>query len=52
MAFLYVHGENTYRIEQVGKKVTAFVCQTQFKLSSDAMRLKIHDDWEMEVCQK
>ena len=46
--------ENSYRTEDLGKKVAVFVDRTSFTLSSEAMSYyeEMHDEWEMDVCKK
>ena len=48
-----MHGENSYRIEDLGKKVAVYVDRTSFTLSSEAMSYfeEMHDEWEMDVCK-
>jgi hypothetical protein len=51
---LYVQGESTYVIEQQDKITNVTVTRTTYKLSSDAMAAfeAIHDDWELNICER
>ena len=51
---MYVQGESTYVIEQQDKITNVTVTRTTYKLSSDAMAAfeAIHDDWELNICQR
>ena len=54
LASLYVHGEETYSIEDGEKIVSVIVDRTTYTLSSEAMKMfeDIHDDWELSICEK
>ena len=51
---MYIHGERSFELEDVGKVKHVTVQPTNFTLSSKALEAFeiIHDDWEMNVCQK
>ena len=53
LAQLYLAGENTFEISEVGKIVDVKVKRKEFVLSKEAKELfaQIHDDWEMNVCK-
>ena len=54
LANLYIHGEKTFEVEKVEKITSVSVNPTKFTLSSEALTAfeSIHDDWEMNVCEK
>lgn len=51
---LYLSGEETFNITEVGKVIDVKIERKQFVLSEEAKELfaKIHDEWEMEVCKR
>ena len=53
-ADLYVQGESTYDAQQCEKMANVTVTRTKYKLSKDAMAAfeDIHDEWELNICQR
>ena len=54
LADLYVQGESTYDVQQCEKMTNVTVTRTKYKLSKDAIAAfeAIHDDWELNICQR
>ena len=54
LASIYCYGEQTFQIEEDGKKRTVKVERTVFNLTEKAITAfkTIHDEWELEVCKK
>lgn len=54
MTDLYIHGENTFEIEENGKCKVVSVNRTEYELTDEAVAVfkEIHDEWELEVCKK
>jgi hypothetical protein len=54
LANLYLAAEDTFTITEKDKIVDVKVTRDRYSLSEDAKHLfaKIHDDWEINLCQK
>lgn len=54
MATLYIEGEKTYTIEDSEKVVSVMVDRKMYALSPEAMDMfeNIHDEWELNICEK
>jgi len=51
---LYIDGEETYSVEESERMTTVTVERKRYKLTKEADTEfeRIHDEWEMQVCQK
>ena len=54
LADLYIHGETTFEIQEQGKMKTVMVNPSAYRLSKEATAAfkTIHDEWEVDVCEK
>ena len=54
LATLYIEGEHTYTIEDSEKVISVLVDRKKYTLSAEAMEMfeNIHDEWELNICEK
>lgn len=54
LADLYIHGESTFQVLEQNKMKSVSVTRTEYSLTEEAIKefKDIHDEWELEVCEK